>query len=216
VEHHPSVSSALSNASPYIEKYLRSYRGRDQPSIIFDLDETLLKYIGDEYSDYPRTFPGMRSFMENLRSLGVDVVYITARREKGRRSTMRTLHKLSLWQEGDILIMKPDNFPSQSSSIAKRMQREDVVQSGRVIVANVGDQMSDMLPKKEWKRFIRNVHNLPDCALKRSIVNAAKATTSVSDIIENSLTRLSHTLLFINLEPDVYISIKMPSNFTTH
>lgn len=215
VEHHPSVSSALTSAMPAIKAFLRKNR-RIQPVVIFDLDETLLKYIGDDESDFARTFPGMRSFMENLRGLGVEVVYITARRERGRRETLRTLRNLKLSQEGDILLMKPDDFPSHSSSVAKRQQREQVARSGRTIVANVGDQMSDMLPKKEWKRFIHHVVDLPDCALRRSIVKAAETHDNVSDIIEEALPHLNHTLLFVRLEPEVLISIKMPSTFTTH
>lgn len=215
VEHHPSVSSALNNALPYIKEYLRRERPA-HPTVIFDLDETLLKYIGDEDSDFARTFPGMRSFMEELRALGVHVVYITARRERGRRETERTMRELKLWREGDVLMMKPNDFPSHASSVAKRQQRDSVVRAGRAIVANVGDQMSDMLPKREWKRFIHDVLDLPDCALRRAVDQAARQSDSVSKIIEDSLTKLSHTLLFVKLEPDVVISVKMPSNFTTH
>lgn len=215
VEHHPSVSSALTSAMPAIKAFLRKNHPI-HPVVIFDLDETLLKYIGDDESDFARTFPGMKRFMEDLRGLGVEVVYITARREKGRNQTINTLKNLKLSQEGDILLMKPNGFPPQSSSLAKRQQREQVARSGRTIVANVGDQMSDMLPKNEWKRFIHHVVDLPDCALRRSIVKATETHDSVSDIIEEALPRLNHTLLFVRLEPEVLISIKMPSTFTTH
>lgn len=211
VEEFRSVSQALDRAEEIIE-YLHE-RGLipKHPTAVFDLDETVLKYIGpNEDCDFPRKYPGMGNFIDWLRRKGVDMCFITARREKGRRETMRTIQKLNIWKHGDQLIMKPNDAPSNSSSIVKDEQRRQLVKEGHSIIINVGDQISDIIPKPKWRDFLHGALKLSDeYSLRKEIRNACKKHKNVTDILEEAMAKLTKTLLFRQLEKDVLISIKM-------
>ena len=211
VEEFRSVSQALDRAEEIIT-YLHGKGSIPRhPTAVFDLDETVLKYIGpDEDSDFPRKFPGMGNFIDWLRGKGVNMCFITARREKGRRDTMRTLQKLDIWKRGDQLLMKPDDAPSHSSSIVKDRQRRQLVEGGHSILINVGDQISDMIPKSEWKPFLNDALKLPrGSSLRKEIRDACRNHDNVTDILEGAMAKLTKTLLFWQLEKDVLVSIKM-------
>ncbi len=210
VEHHPSVASAINQIKTYLTKILRR---KDHNVAVFDIDETMLIYIGEEESDFARTFPRMKPLLNWLRDQKVDIAYITARREWGRKETRETMKKLGLWKEGDILMMKPNDFPRNASALAKAKQRAHLEnRMGYTIVLNMGDQMSDMLPKSEWKAFAKKILKLPDSApLKQALTKALHKHNDISAIMGDMTGRVKHCLLFIQLEPRVLLSVKMPN-----
>lgn len=212
VEAHPTIASTLRQLEAYVDKLLK--KGVRKPAAVFDIDETVLQYVekrkGDEASEYARTIQGMREFLTFLRKRGVAIRFITARRERGRKETLEDMERLGLWKEGDSLFMKPDHFPSRSSSLAKHMQREHVTEEmGHTIIINVGDQVSDMLPRHHWKWFVEAVLKLPDCRLKRAMEESCSRSSSVCSILEDCMGRFSNHLLFLYLENDVAVSLKL-------
>jgi len=211
VEEFTSVSQALDRAEQVITYLNKENMMPINPSAVFDLDETILKYIGpDEDNDFPRKFPGMGGFIEWLRNHNIQMCYITARREKGYRDTLKTLKKVDIWRNSDELLMKPNDAPSNSSSIVKDQQRRDWTRAGYSIVINVGDQLSDMIPKREWKVFLSGAMRLPSrSSLKKEIKKACKEYDTVTDILEEAMANLTKTLVFWELEDDVLLSIKM-------
>lgn len=211
VEEFRSVSQALDRAEEVITYLKSEHMMPRKPAAVFDLDETILKYIGpDEDSDFPRKFPGMGDFVDWLRGHGIQMCYITARRERGYKQTLRTLKKLNIWNENDELLMKPDDAPSNSSSLVKNTQRKQLAHRGYSILINVGDQLSDMIPKTQWKMFLNDAMRLPrNSYLKKEIKRACKYNDSVSRILEEAMAKLTKTLLFWQLEDNVLLSIKM-------
>jgi len=212
VESHPTIASTLRQLEAYVDKLLE--KGVRKPAAVFDIDETVLQYVekrkGDEASEYARTIQGMREFLAFLRRRGVAIRFITARRERGRKDTLEDMERLGLWQAGDSLFMKPDHFPSRSSSLAKHMQREQVSKDmGHTIIINVGDQVSDMLPRHHWKWFVEAVLKLPDCRLKRAMEESCTKSSSICSILEDCMGRFSNHLLFLYLENDVAVSLKL-------
>ena len=212
VESHPTIASTLRQLERYVDALLK--KGVKKPAAVFDIDETVLQYVekrkGDESSEYARTIQGMREFLKYLRSKGVAIRFITARRERGRRETLKDLERLDLWHPEDTLMMKPDHFPSRSSSIAKHMQRDHVTnEMGHTVIINVGDQMSDMLPRHHWKWFVEAVLRLPDCRLKRAVQDSFSRSANVCSILEDCMSRFSNHLLFLWLESDVAVSLKL-------
>lgn len=211
VEEFRSVSQALDRAEEVIEYLNREHMMPRKPAAVFDLDETILKYIGpDEDSDFPRKFPGMGDFIEWLRSHGIKMCFITARREHGYRDTLRTLKKLDIWDEDDELLMKPNDAPSHSSSVVKNKQRKQLAYRGYSILVNVGDQLSDMIPKTQWKPFLNDTLRLPrESSLKKEVKRACEKYDTVTKILEEAMANLSKTLVFWQLEDHVLLSIKM-------
>lgn len=216
VEHHRSVASAISQIKSYLDKAVSKRNlKKDLPTAVFDIDETMLIYVGEEDADFARTFPRMKDLVKWLRGKGVLIAYITARREWGRKQTQDTMVKLGLFKAGDILMMKPNDFPRNASHLAKAKQRQYLSkQLGRTLVLNMGDQMSDMLPREEWHSFAEKCVALPShLPLSRSVYRALSDEDhrNISDVLSTALGSLDHCLLFIQLEAHVLISVKMPN-----
>lgn len=213
-EMHSNINSAITRVKKYVEELLK--KGVRKPAAVFDIDETVLQYVenfkGDEKTEYARTIRGMRNFIKFLRENGVAIRFITARRESGREITIKDLKKLNLFEDKDILMMKPNHYPSRSSSIAKHFQRSHIAEDmGHTIILNVGDQMSDMLPESDWEWFTSVVLKLPDCTLKKMIQQHATNTTNATKILERTMSECNHHLVFLWLETNVAVSWKLPN-----
>lgn len=84
----------------------------------------------------------MRQVFLAAREAKVDVVFITGRRESDRPGTEKNLKAAGL---GDFsaLFCVPDNFQGTTEAF-KTARRRQLVAEGGVIIANVGDQESDL------------------------------------------------------------------------
>lgn len=93
------------------------------------MDETVLHYSEgtgikstvDEECRVPREVFNFLSFLRNHR---IKIVYVTARREKMKAETMATLESVGMWRENDLLVLKPDRWPPESSSLYKHHARQ--------------------------------------------------------------------------------------------
>jgi hypothetical protein len=136
----------------------RAARGGERLTVVFDLDETLLfnwPHIGAmdfgyveaawdrwvEEASAPAVEP-VREVYRTARRLKVDVVFITGRREHQRASTERNLRAIDC---GDFaaLICKPADERGTAAAY-KTAQRKRLEAEGRTIIANLGDQESDL------------------------------------------------------------------------
>jgi acid phosphatase len=87
--------------------------------------------------------PQIRSLFRLARSRGVAVVFLTGRRERLRRATVRNLRAAGYrgrWR----LFMRPNRQPAARRDGWKARVRRSLVRRGARIVANVGDQRSDL------------------------------------------------------------------------
>lgn len=131
---------------------------RTKLAIVFDLDETLLsnfrhmrsmdlgyvpamweKWIDD--ADAPPIAP-VADIYRLARARGVAVFYLTGRRERDRPATEKNLQLAGL---GDYAALhcKPGDYQGTTQSF-KTATRRRITEQGYTIIANIGDQQSDL------------------------------------------------------------------------
>lgn len=127
-------------------------------AVVFDLDETLLfnwPHIGRndfgyvpavwdawvERGEAPAIEP-VREAYRAARRLGIDVIFLTGRRERDRAGTEKNLRAIECGEYA-ALICKADGAKGTSAAW-KTAARERLVKEGWMIVANIGDQESDL------------------------------------------------------------------------
>ena len=152
-------------------------------AIVFDIDETALSnWEVIKADDFGRVIPGpcahlpdgpcgweawdLRSqdkpivatlqLYRQARSLNVAVFFITGRPESQRRATVRNLHAAG-YDTFQELLMPANGAKYASAADFKAPQRATIEQAGYTIIANVGDQPSDLAGGHAEKTFL-----LPD------------------------------------------------------
>jgi acid phosphatase len=144
-------------AQSYLESNLARY-ARVKPALVLDIDETAISnldyfqkfdmaYLPLEFSAWLEVgespaIPEVLNLYRWSRARGVAVFFISGRLEKQRAATDRNLRKAGYleWQE---LILKPEGS-NEPSSLIKPEQRKRIISQGFAIVANLGDQESDL------------------------------------------------------------------------
>ena len=130
-----------------------------RPAVVFDIDETLLsnwQYQID--NDFARSIPlftawarraacppidPVKHFFVTMRDAGVACFVITGRRGSLRAATEENLRRAGLdgWQG---IAFRPGAYESPSIVPFKSGERAKIEQQGYTIVANIGDQESDL------------------------------------------------------------------------
>ncbi len=145
-----------SEAKTWIQE--RAGRGGGKLTVVFDLDETLFSnwphmsamdfgYVKTEWRTWvdagqaPAIEP-VREIYRTARRLGLEVVLITGRTQKDRKGTERNLQAIGC-VDYQTLVFKPDG-DERSTAAFKTVERQRLVAGGRVIIANIGDQESDL------------------------------------------------------------------------
>ncbi len=155
-----SVGAVAAEARAWIEQRAARRRSDERLAVVFDIDDTLLsnyphiRSIGFGY--IPRDWeawiargeaPAIRPMRELLlatRRLGLDVFLITDREDPGERAaTEANLRREGL---GDYtrMIMRPVAGSKLSVRERKTAARRALYREGYTIVANLGDQKSDL------------------------------------------------------------------------
>ena len=165
------IAVVAERAQSWLEVRAAKRTKGERLSIVFDLDETLFLnwpqisrqdfgYIRDawekwvESAEAPAIEP-VREVYRTARRLGIDVIFLTGRPERMRAATERNLRAIEC---GDYasLICQPDNTKGTSAAF-KTGERAKLVAAGRVIIANLGDQESDLVGG-----FAEKIFKLPD------------------------------------------------------
>ena len=136
----------------------RAGRGGTRLAIVFDLDETLLynwpqisaRDFGYEPKEWDKwlaearapAIESVREVYRTARARGVEVVFLTGRPESSRVATDSNLRAIGC---GDyaLLICKPEGRGGTAADY-KTAERRKLSEEGRVIIANIGDQASDL------------------------------------------------------------------------
>ena len=150
------LDRVATRAKAWIEE--RAARGGEKLTVIFDLDETLLfnwphisamdfGYVPsawDEWVNEAKAPPieSVREVYRAARRLGIDVVFITGRPENHRTGTEQNLKAIGC-DDHAALLCKPAGYPGGSMAY-KTATRERLTREGRQIIANIGDQVSDL------------------------------------------------------------------------
>lgn len=150
------LDRVAARAKAWVEE--RAARGGGKLTVIFDLDETLLfnwphisamdfGYVPSAWDNWVNEakappIESVREVYRTARRFGVDVVFITGRPESHRAGTERNLHTIDC-ADYAALLCKPAGYPGGSTAY-KTAMRERLTSEGRQIIANIGDQLSDL------------------------------------------------------------------------
>lgn len=161
------LAAVYAGAQAYVESRAAQVRN---PAVVLDIDETTLtnwpNIRADNFGfipqgacdDLPRGPCGFDAwilraeaeairpgliFFNAIRSKGVAVFFITGRRDKQRQATLWNLDRAG-YQGYAKLVTRPDGDDSKSIVPFKSGERAKIKQQGFTIIANIGDQLSDL------------------------------------------------------------------------
>jgi predicted secreted acid phosphatase len=154
-EYDREIARVMADASGWLEQ--RSKQGGGKLAVVFDLDETffsnlpLIRSLGFGYTrptwtawvddgKAPALVP-VRELYFKARALGVNVIFLSGRRERDRPGSLKNLQALGCGEYA-AAVFKPDAWKKTNGEF-KRGARERLAAEGYVIIANVGDQESD-------------------------------------------------------------------------
>jgi predicted secreted acid phosphatase len=170
------LAAVDARAQAYVAAHLA---GVKKPAIVLDIDETSLSnwpeiaaddfgYIHDGPCDaLPKGPCGAKAWelsaraeaigptlalFKALRAKGVDVFFITGRDESERAATEQNLHQAGYdgWAK---LIMRATGSSTPSAADYKAPERAKIEAAGYRIIANIGDQKSDLAGGHAMKGF---------------------------------------------------------------
>ena len=157
-EYQRDIAAVAAKADAWlVERAARRAVG-ERLAVVFDLDETLIsnwpeiESLGFGYTvaaweawvaegNAPAIEP-VREVYRTARRLGLEVIFVTGRREDQRAGTEKNIRAIGC---GDFaaLIMRPDAAKGTSADF-KTAERARLTAQGYTIVANLGDQESDL------------------------------------------------------------------------
>ena len=156
------ITSVIHCARQYINRRIENNRHSLHPrklAIVLDIDETSLsdyqnmvqrKFLATKAQLYQEYFaahltpikPTRELYREAIRR-GVAVFFITGRQELFKQPTLKNLRRAGYSQWKGIYF-KPNQYQKASTASYKMGARADIVHKGYTIIANIGDQYSDL------------------------------------------------------------------------
>ncbi len=165
------VAAVAAQAGAWIRQRVATRAPGERLAMVFDLDETLLSnwpFIDEQdlggsdaawdswlaAGKAPAIEP-VREVYRSARKLGIDIFFLSGRREHLRMSTEKNLRAVDCgdWAE---LIMESEAWKGTAAAF-KTAERARLTAEGRVIIANLGDQDSDVAGG-----FAERTFKLPD------------------------------------------------------
>jgi predicted secreted acid phosphatase len=155
-----AVKKQADKAKAYLVKRTHGRHKARKPALVLDIDETSLNNYpclnangGIPYTavanavcvtkyDAPAITP-IRALFRRAKDLGVKVFFITARPEGIRAGTLDNL-KAAGFKGKYELILQPAGYTEESKVPYKSAARKQIRKRGFTIIANVGDQQSDL------------------------------------------------------------------------
>jgi predicted secreted acid phosphatase len=155
-----AVAKQAKRAKAWLEKRTEAKRAPKQPALVLDIDETGLDnypcldekggipYDSGIYAgcvvayDAPAIKP-ILSLFERAKQLKVKVFFITGRPEPIRAGTLQNLRAAGYTGKYE-LILQPEGYDKDSMVPYKSGARRKIQRRGFKIIANVGDQQSDL------------------------------------------------------------------------
>ena len=150
----------LADAAAPAKKWIsqRSHTGTGKLSVVFDIDETALSNLGhmkqadwgyqpDSWSKWVMTgkapaISAVREVYQTAKANHVTVFFITGRRESEKAATARNLRQQGM---GDYQAIYVRSDTSKTPvGLFKTTERKRITDQGYTIIANIGDQQSDL------------------------------------------------------------------------
>lgn len=161
------VAAVTEAADRWVAARVAQRRAGERLAVVFDVDETLLSnwplmhrldlgYLPSEWTRWvdaaeaPAIGPVQRLFRA-VRERGVEAIVLTGRTERDRAGTERNLRAIGC---GDYaaFICSPDGA-KETMATFKSAARRRLAEQGFVLIANVGDQVSDLVGGYAEKTF---------------------------------------------------------------
>jgi predicted secreted acid phosphatase len=155
-----AIVKQVKKAKAYLKQRTQARNAPKKPALVLDIDETSLNNYpcfdargGIPYDgainaqcvtayDAPAIKPVL-SLFKRARALKVAVFFITGRPEAIRDGSLDNLRAAGYTGKFE-LHMRPNDYDKQSAIPAKRASRKAIQRRGFKILANVGDQQSDL------------------------------------------------------------------------
>jgi predicted secreted acid phosphatase len=154
------VAKQTKKAKAWLKQRTQGKRAPKKPALVLDIDETALDnypcldandgipYSGGPYAtcvvayDAPAWKPVL-SLFKRAQALKVKVFFITGRPEQLRTGTLANLRAAGYTGKYE-LHLRPADYTGESAVPPKRAARKKIQKRGFKILANVGDQRSDL------------------------------------------------------------------------
>lgn len=161
------VEAVAREADQWVATRVASRKAGERLAVVFDVDETLLSnwplmhrldlgYVPAEWTRWvdaaeaPAIEP-MRRLFRAVRERGVEVIVVTGRSERDRTGTERNLRAVACADYAAFICM-PDGS-KETTAAFKTAARRRLVDQGFVLIANIGDQTSDLVGGYAEKTF---------------------------------------------------------------
>jgi acid phosphatase len=152
------IAAVAARATAWIDQRAAQRRPAERLAVVFDLDETLFRNWAEIRAanfKYDPTIcnhwvhdakaPAIEAVRETYRGAqraGVDVILLTGRRAREKPDTLRNLRAIGCADATEVIFM-PDAFNGTTAEF-KTAERKRIVARGPAIIANIGDQDSDL------------------------------------------------------------------------
>ena len=154
------VAAVALKANKYLAKRIaKGAKPGKKLAIVFDIDETALSnlphILANDYGYVPRIWDEwvaegraraiipVQTIYDTAVHGKIDVFFLTGRRETDRAATERNLRDVG-YETWTKIYYKPAGDPALTTAAFKTDLRRKLTQEGYVIVANIGDQNSDL------------------------------------------------------------------------
>ncbi len=153
------IAVMAEDASRWIETRASRRAPGERLAVILDIDETALSnwpifrrddfgYIAERWHAWldraeAEAIAPVRDLYRVARRADVAVIFLTGRLERDRAATERNLRAQG-YDDYQQLIVWPDGGKWKNSAAFKTEVRRELVADGWVIIANIGDQVSDL------------------------------------------------------------------------
>ncbi len=157
-QYQSDIAAVATRAQRWIEERIARRAAGERLTMVFDLDETLLSnwpfMLAEDLGGSDATWDAwlragkappiepVRELYRRARQLGVEVLFLSTRQEHLHAATERNLRDIGC-DHYAALILQPDNA-KETAAAFKTAQRQRLVAEGRVLIANIGDQDSDL------------------------------------------------------------------------
>ena len=157
-QYNRDITAVASQAGAWVNQRAAKRVAGEKLAVVFDLDETLLSnwpsISAQDFGYIPAAWDAwvaegkapaiesVRDFYRAVRQAGVQVIFLTGRRERDRPGTEKNLRAIGCGEYAS-LIFKP-NESKEKTGVFKTAQRQRLTAEGWLIIANLGDQESDL------------------------------------------------------------------------
>ncbi len=167
------LAGVAAEAARWIEARAAKRGEGERLAVVFDIDETVLSnwanmqrddfgYIAERWHAWVDRAEGaaigpVRETFQVARRAGVAVIFLTGRKERDRAGTERNLRAEGMGDYAELIVRAESGAAGaesgRSAAVFKTAVRKRLVEAGWTIIANVGDQQSDLAGGYAEKAF---------------------------------------------------------------